>query len=66
MLRRAGFFLVLTLIAALWGFAGILRVTAPLGRVLFYIAAAFCVLSLLFSLFEAGIPTVRPPRRPQN
>jgi len=54
MLRRAGFSLVLTLIAAVWGFSGILHVTAPFGRMLFYLAAAFSLLSLLFSLFEAA------------
>ena len=54
MLRRAGFSLVLALVAAIWGFTGILRVTAPFGKILFFVAAAFCLLSLLFSLFEAG------------
>lgn len=54
MLKRAGVSLVVALIAAVWGFAGVLHVTAPFGRLLFFVAAAFCVLSLIFSLFEAA------------
>jgi uncharacterized membrane protein YtjA (UPF0391 family) len=54
MLRRAGFSLVLALIAAVWGFTGILHVTAPFGRIVFFVAAGFCLLSLMFSLFEGG------------
>ncbi len=54
MLRRAGISLVLALVAALWGFSGVLRVTAPFGRIIFFIAAGFCLLSLLLSPFEAA------------
>lgn len=54
MLKRARVSLVVALVAAIWGFAGILRVTAPFGRILFFLAAAFCLLSLVFSLFEAA------------
>ncbi len=54
MLKRAGISLVIALVAALWGFSGIFRVTALFGRVLCFVAAGFCLLSLLLSLFEAA------------
>jgi uncharacterized membrane protein YtjA (UPF0391 family) len=62
MLKRAGISLVVTLVAAVWGFTGTLPFTAPFGRILFFIAAGFFLLSLLFSLFEPGAgPRSRDP-----
>jgi uncharacterized membrane protein YtjA (UPF0391 family) len=52
MLKRAIMSAVVGLIAALFGFSGVLDATAPLVQVVFYICAAFCGLSLLLCLFE--------------
>ena len=52
MLRRARNWLVLAVIAAVFGFAGVLRSTAVLAQGLFYISSSFAVLSVLFSFFE--------------
>ena len=64
MLKRAGVSFVIAVVAALWGFSGVLQVTAPLGRVLCFIAAGFGLLSLLLSLFER--PAHSKPERSVN
>ncbi len=52
MLKRARIWLGISLVAAVFGFTGILEGTAYLAQDLFYICAVFVLLSLLFSLFE--------------
>jgi uncharacterized membrane protein YtjA (UPF0391 family) len=52
MLKRAAISMVIACVAALWGYGGLLDGTAPLAQLLFIISAGFCLLSLLFSLFE--------------
>ena len=52
MFRRAGISFGIASIIAVFGFTGILETTAPIARVLFYVATAFSALSLVFSLFE--------------
>ncbi len=52
MLRRAGNSLVIALVAALFGFTGILHITAVFAQVVFFVFIAVTFLSLLFSLFE--------------
>ena len=60
MIHRALIFMVLALIAALFGFTGILQTTAPLAQIAFFALAAFSLLSMLFALFEVE-PVVRKP-----
>ena len=52
MLKRAAIFVVIALTAALFGFTGILKVTAGFAQSVCLIFAGLTVLSLLFSLFE--------------
>jgi uncharacterized membrane protein YtjA (UPF0391 family) len=52
MLKRAGNFVVIALIAAMFGFTGILRWTAVIAQSVFFVVGALCLLSLLLSLFE--------------
>jgi uncharacterized membrane protein YtjA (UPF0391 family) len=52
MLKRARTWLVIALVAALFGFTGILQSTAMIAQDLFYLCSAFAVLSVLLSLFE--------------
>lgn len=52
MLRRAVNWVVVALIAAFFGFTGILHWTASIAQSVFYVCMGFGVLSLLFSLFE--------------
>jgi len=42
--------------AAVFGFSGILRGTAPIAQVVFYLSLGFSALSILFSLFEEVTP----------
>lgn len=61
MLRRAARCMVIALVAAIFGFTGILRWTAVIAQSVFFVCSAMCVLSLLFSLFEeAPAPDARP------
>jgi uncharacterized membrane protein YtjA (UPF0391 family) len=53
MIKLAGIWLGVGSVAALFGFSGIIGVAALIAQVLFYISAAFVLLSLLFCLFEA-------------
>lgn len=53
MLKRAASCLLVALVAALFGFTGLLRWTAMIAQSIFFIFFGLCVLSLLFSLFEA-------------
>jgi len=61
MLKRAGVSFVVAIVAALWGFSGVLQVTAPFGRFLCFIAAGFGLLSLMLSLFECPTHTEPEP-----
>jgi uncharacterized membrane protein YtjA (UPF0391 family) len=57
MLRRAEILLALALLAAAFGFTGILLADgALLARIFFFIFSALAALSLLFSLFEEASP----------
>lgn len=53
MLKRAGNWVLVAVIAAFFGFTGILHWTAAIAQTVFFVCAAFGVLSLLLSLFEA-------------
>ena len=59
MLKRAGNWVLVALIAALFGFTGILRWTAGIAQSVFFICTAFGAFSLLLSLFEAPSPRDR-------
>lgn len=52
MLKRAANCFIVALIAALFGFTGILHWTAMIAQSVFFICLGFIILSLLFSLFE--------------
>lgn len=52
MLRWALIFLVLALIAALFGFGGIADAFADIAKIIFYIFLAFLVIFLLAGLFR--------------
>ena len=52
MLRRAAISFATALVAAGWGFSGLFPVTGTAGKMLFFAAVGFLLLSLLFSLFE--------------
>ena len=69
MLKRAVNCVIIALIAAIFGFTGILRFTAPIAQSVCFVCAGFAVLSLLFSLFEEpAAPRARKLRietRPQ-
>jgi hypothetical protein len=57
MLQRGMISALAAIVFGLWGFAGPLQSTAPLGQGLFFLAAAFSLISLLLSLFEpVGAP----------
>ena len=53
--------MVIALIAAMFGFTGILKATAIIAQSVFFVCFGFCVLSLLFSLFEE--PSAPGPAR---
>ena len=44
--------MLVALVAALFGFTGLLQTTAVFAQALFFILTAFAALSLVFSLFE--------------
>ncbi len=52
MIKRALVWLAVAVLMAVLGFSGVLQVTAVFARFLCFVAAGFCALSLLFSLFE--------------
>ena len=52
MLRRAGNWVLVAVIAAFFGFTGILHWTAAIAQTVFFVCIGFGILSLLFSLFE--------------
>ena len=64
MMKRAGKWLLVALIAAGFGFTGLLRSTAVIAQAVFYPAAAFTLLSVLLWFFEDGQVPVRvePPQ----
>ena len=60
MLKRAANCVVIALIAAIFGFTGILHWTEVIAQSVCFVFLAFCILSLLFSLFEeSSAPAVR-------
>jgi len=60
MLKRACLSLEIAIVAAVLGFSGLLRATAPIAQIICFLSLAFAVVSLLFSLFEeATESTVR-------
>lgn len=66
MLKRAASCLVIALIAALFGFTGLLRWTAGIAQSVFFVFFGLCVLSLLFSLFEEPANTAPREIRLKN
>jgi uncharacterized membrane protein YtjA (UPF0391 family) len=52
MLKRAYISAVIAAVAAIFGFSGLLDGAAPIAQGISYAFAAFCGVSLLFSLFE--------------
>jgi len=50
MLRLALFFLVVSVIAAIFGFGGIAAISADIARILFFIAIVFFVVLLVAGL----------------
>ena len=56
MLQRARIWMGGGVVTGLFGFTGLLHTTAILAQTACYICAFFCLLSLLFSLFEAAPP----------
>jgi uncharacterized membrane protein YtjA (UPF0391 family) len=65
MLKRARRWLLIALVAAGFGFTGLLRTTAIIAQAVFYLSSAFVFLSLLFGLFEESKPSqerIEPPQ----
>lgn len=56
MLKLALFFLVVSIIAGLFGFGGISSATAGIAKLLFFIAVIVCV--ILFALVLLGVGAV--------
>ncbi|GBR01270.1 DUF1328 domain-containing protein [Acetobacter oeni] len=54
MLRLALFFLVISIIAGLFGFGGISSAAAGMAKILFFIAIAICVILFVFVLIGVG------------
>ena len=52
MLKRARLSLEIAIVAAVLGFSGVLRATAPIAQIICFLSLAFAAVSLLFSLFE--------------
>ncbi len=52
MLRWAVIFLVIAIIAAIFGFGGVAGASADIAKILFYLFIAIFVISLLFGLFR--------------
>jgi len=65
MVRRARKWLLIALIAAGFGFTGLLRSTAVIAQAVFYVSSSFVVLSLLFGLFEESEPVPMNSQPPQ-
>jgi uncharacterized membrane protein YtjA (UPF0391 family) len=63
MLKRAYISAVIAVIAAIFGFSGLLDGAASIAKGISYAFAGFCAVSLLFSLFEdaSESPTVAQP-----
>lgn len=65
MLRRTANCMVIALIAAIFGFTGILHWTAVIAQSVFFICLGVGILSLLFSLFEEPTETRELAIKPQ-
>ena len=60
MLRRARISMEIAVLAAFFGFTGVLQAAAPLAQITFFCLAGFSVLSILFALFEEVQVVNRP------
>ena len=58
MLRWAVVFLVVAIIAALFGFGGVAGISADFARILFFLFLVLFVVSLLFGWRGRGEPTI--------
>ena len=65
MFKRARIWLLIAVVAAGFGFTGMLRATAVIAQGAFYASAAFTILSLLFGLFEESKPAPAATESPQ-
>lgn len=54
MLRLALFFLVVSIVAGLFGFSGISSATAGIAKILFFIAIIICLVLFAFVLIGVG------------
>jgi len=59
MIKRARLSLEIAIVAAVLGFSGLLRATAPIAQIICFLSLAFATISLLFSLFEEATESVR-------
>lgn len=66
MLRRARRWLLIAFVAAGFGFAGLLRTTAIIAQIVFYVSSSFAILSVLFGLFEESEPRQAPIEPPHG
>ena len=60
MLRLALVFLLVSILAAVFGFGGIAGVSMEMARILFFIFVVLFVVSLIFGLLNRGGPTLPP------
>ena len=60
MLRLALVFLLVSILAAVFGFGGIAGVSMEMARILFFIFVVLFVVSLIFGLLNRGRPTLPP------
>ena len=58
MLRLALVFLVISLLAAIFGFGGIAGASADMARILFFIFVVLFAVSLIFGLLNRGGPNL--------
>jgi len=60
MLRLALVFLLVSILAAIFGFGGIAGASADMARILFFIFVVLFAVSFLFGLLNRGGPTLPP------
>jgi uncharacterized membrane protein YtjA (UPF0391 family) len=58
--------MVIALIAAIFGFTGILDTAAPLAQITFFALTGFSLLSILLALFEVEPAAIEPQLAPQE
>jgi len=54
MIRLAVFFFVVAIIAAVFGFGGVVAGATEIGKILFYVFVVLFVISLILGLFKRG------------